>query len=485
VRFLLMESAILAVAGAATGLLMAWWGVDALKQLAPQNIPRLNDVGFSGATFLFALGTAALTSMLFGLGPAVQLMRTPIVSLIGGRAETGHGRTRWSRSTLLVVEVGLSLVLLVGAGLLLRSMSRLYAIEPGWRSEGITILTLSLPSSRYPDEAGVVRGFDRLDERFEAIPGVAAVARIDIMPLGPGEIVRSFRRTDRPVPGPGELPGALYCVVDPDYFPTAGIPLVSGRYFDGRDRDGGPPVLIISREMADRFWQGEDPVGKAVQIGTSRPTIRTIVGVVEGVRSASLSAPPQPEMYVPHAQTGARSMTFLLASALPPAQLLAAAREVVRDMDARLPLIRPGTFATLESAALARPRFYLLLLSLFALLAVALAAVGVYGVVAYIVTQRTREIAVRVALGARTSEVLRLVMWQGLRPALAGIALGLLAALGAGRVLSGLLYQIEPADPATIATVIVLLVAIVAVACAVPALRAARIPAANALRTNH
>ena len=470
VQFLLIESAVIATAGAALGLILAWWGVDVLKQLAPGNIPRLTEVGFSATTFLFALGAASVTTLLFGLGPALQILRTPLVSLLNVRSETGSRRTRWSRSALLV-----------GAGLLLRSMYRLQAIEPGFKSGNITIFTIGLPGARYAKPPDVVRAFNQLDERLSAIPGVEIVGRINGIPLGPGENVLSFTRTDRPDPGPGQVPNALYRTVDDDYFRTAGIPLVAGRFFDSRDSADGQPTVIISREMAAEFWRGEDPVGKTISL--ERGSVRTIVGVVAGVRSSNIQQPPQPEMYVPHVQTPSRTATYLVRSPQPEGQVLSAAREVVRAMDPRLPVIQPGTFKALEDAALARPRFYLLLLALFAVLAVALAAIGIYGVVAYVVSQRTREIGVRIALGARTSSVIGLVIWQGLRPAFLGVILGIIGAIQFRQLISGLLYEIEPLDPATIALVIVMLSAIVLLACLIPARRAARIPPASALRS--
>jgi putative ABC transport system permease protein len=480
IQFLLMESLVLALAGAALGLLLAWWGVDVLKQLAPADMPRLSDVGFNLTTFAFALASGTLTTLLFGLGPALQVLRAPLSSLLTVRADTGSGRTRWTRSALLVAEVALSLMLLVGAGLLLRSVHQLQAIEPGWKSEGITIFTIGLPSARYPKPPDAVRAFEELDVRLSAVPGVEMVGRINGIPLGPSENVLSFTRTDRADPGPGQVPSALYRTVDAEYFRTAGIRLLAGRPFDTRDRADQQPTVVISREMADEFWRGEDPIGKVIQIDSTR---RTIVGVVAGVRSSNIALPPQPEMYVPHTQTTSRSATFLVRSSQSPAQVLAAAREVVRSLDARLPLIQPGTFAALEDAALARPRFNLLLLSLFAILAVALAAIGIYGVVAYVVTQRTREIGVRMALGARTSAVIRLVVWQGLRPALVGVALGLAGAVASRRLIAGLLYEVRPVDPLTIGAVVVLLAVVVVVACLVPARRATRIPPATALRS--
>jgi putative ABC transport system permease protein len=478
IRFLLTESLLLAACATAAGLLLASWAVDLIRQLAPAGVPRLDEVAFDGTTFAFAAAAAAVTAILFGFGPALAVVRAPVASVIGARGVAGP-RSQRGRAGLLVGEVALALILLAGAGLLVRSMLRLHAIDTGWRSDGITIFTISAPEVRYPRPADVVRLFEALDGRLEAVPGVASAGRINGLPLGPSEIVYSFRRTDRPAPPASQEPNALARIIDPDYLPAVEIAVLAGRNFEARDRLGSPPVILISRELADLHWRDEDPVGKQIALNNAT---RTIVGVVEGVRSSNIQAPPKPEMYLPHAQFVSRSATFVVKSGLPSSEVLAASREVVRAVDPRLPLVLPGTFAALEREALALPRFNLVLLSVFAVLALALAAVGVYGVVAFAVSQRTKEIGVRIALGAEPREVLRLVIWQGMQPALLGVALGAAGALAAGRVMARLLYGVQPGDPLTIGAVVVLLVVVVAAACGVPAHRATKIPPATALR---
>jgi putative ABC transport system permease protein len=480
-RFLLAESLVLAVAGALAGLLMAWWGVDLLKQIAPADIPRLGDVSFNVLTLVFALAIAAVTALLFGLGPAVQLLRTPLVSLLAGRGQVSGRRTRWSRSALLVAEVALSLMLLVGAGLLIRSMVRLQAIDPGFKADRLTIFTIALPASRYAQPADVVRTYDQLSERLSVIPGVQSVARISGLPLSYSEDVQTFARTDQPPPAPGLMPNALYRVVDSAYFRTLAIPILAGRPLEPADRETSQPVIVISRAMADQFWRGEDALGKQIRLGGS-PLPKLIVGIAADVHSTTLAAPPQPEMYVPHSQTAKRAMTFVLRSTQPAGQILAAAREAIRGVDAKLPLIRSGTHAALVARELARPHFYLLLLGLFAGLAVALTAVGIYGVAAYAVAQRTREIGVRMALGADTLTVLRLVIWEGLRPAIIGVAVGSAGAIAGGRIMSRLLFEVQPRDPVTMAAVVGAILLVVTLACVIPARRATRIPPAAALR---
>lgn len=479
VSYLLTENLALALAGGAFGVIFALWGIDAIKAMAGANVPRLDDVRFDAATFGFALAIVLATTMLVGLGPSLTLSRTPLANALGQRGTVGSSHARWTRSALLVAEVALSLVLLLAAGLLLKSLSALEQTPLGFDPAGLTQFTISLPPARYP--AGeVAAAHERLDEQLRALPGVTQVARISGLPLGPSENVLAFTRRDRPAPPPGQSPIALFRVVDPDYFQTMKIALVDGRMFAPTDRRGAQGAVIVSRRMADMFWPNERAVGRPIDI--SGFGVGLVVGVVANVRSQTLAEQAQPEMYVPHAQTNARTVSYVIRSPLETAQVLAAARDVVRRFDSRVPLIGPASMRQVVDEQLARPRFYLLLIGLFAGLAVVLAAVGIYGVVAYVVGQRTREIGVRIALGASRAAVVRMVLWQGLKPAIAGIGAGLAIALAIGRVIRQLLYQIEPYDPATLAAVSVLLLTVVFLACAVPARRATRVPPADALR---
>jgi predicted permease len=478
--YLLAETVVLALSGGLAGVLLAWWGIQSLRALAPVNLPRLDEVAFDVPTLGFSFLLVSATSLVFGLGPALQLSRVPLARVLGQRGAAGSGRSRWTRSTLLVAEVALSLVLLLGAGLLLRSLAALQATDMGFSADGITVFTVSLPAARYPDDQ-VIPTHDRLDAELGAMAGVTHVARISGLPLGPSENVRSFVRTDQPPPPPGQAPGALYRVVDAEYFQTMSIRLAGGRYFEATDRNGAQPVLIISRLMAEQFWPGEDPVGRSIRF--SNKDTRTIVGVVENVRSQTLATQAAPEMYVPHAQTALRTVMYVVKGELPSAQVLSASRETVKRLDPRLPLIFPNSMRALVDEQLARPRFYLVLISLFAVLALVLAAVGLYGVVAFVVTQRTREIGVRMALGASQRRVVGLMLWHGLRPAALGMCVGLLLALALGRVVEGLLYQVRPHDPMTVVAVSAMLLVVVIVACAIPARRASSVAPAEALRS--
>ena len=481
ITYLLTENLVLAVGGGALGVVLASWGIDVLKAFAPANLPRLEEVRFDIAAVAFGMALVVATTLVFGLVPALRLSRVPLAQALTPRGSIGSGGMRWRRSILLAAEVGLSLVLLLGAGLLFRSLSALQNTNLGFRAEDLTVFTISLPAARYPSAVHVVQTHARIDEQLGAMPGVTRVARISGLPLGPSENVNSFTQPDRPPPPPGQGLGALSRVVDPEYFDTMGIAIVAGRDFEPGDRDGAQRVVVISRRMADLYWPGEDPVGKPIRISRQDPAV--IVGVAANVRSQTLTAEAQPEMYVPHAQTNTRALMYVLQSQLDSAQVIASARRVVQAIDSRLPLIGPSSMSDLVDEQLARPRFYLLLLGLFAALAVVLAAVGIYGVVAYAVAQRTREIGVRIALGARRDQVVSLVAWQGLRPVIVGAVIGLAVAAAMGRVIQGLLYDVRPQDPVTFAGATTLLVAVAVVACVIPAARAARIPPVDALRS--
>jgi putative ABC transport system permease protein len=479
VSYLLTENLVLAVVGGIVGLVVAQWGISALTAMAPTNLPRLADVRFDAPTFLFALGVVMATTVLFGLGPSLSLSRVPLAQALGQRGSVGSNRPRWARSMLLVSEVALSLVLLLGAGLLLRSLTALQQTDLGFDPSGASVFTVSLPPARYPAPQ-VIATHERLDEQLAALPGVSSVARISGLPLGPSENVLSFTRTDQPMPPPGQVPNALYRVVDADYFSTMKIALLAGRTFLPSDRAGAQPAVIVSRRMADMFWQGENPVGRSLSVSGAPPAI--IVGVVANVRSQTLTTTAQPEMYVPHAQTGQRAVMYVVKSEVGSAAVLSAAREVVTTLDSRLPLIGPSSMQDVVDQQLARPRFYLLLIGLFAILSVVLAAVGLYGVVAYVVSQRTREIGVRMALGARQGQVVGLMLWQGLRPAALGMVIGLAVAVGAARLVRGMLYEVQPHDPTTFFGVPIVLLMVVLIACAIPARRASSVAPADALR---
>jgi predicted permease len=483
---LITESALVAAIGTVVGVLLASWGVDVLRDIATDDFPRAAEIGLDARALLFATLIAGITVALFGLAPALQMSNVPFAQSLreGGRGATG-GRHR-TRALILGVEVALSVTLLLGAGLMLRSLARVRSVDPGFDSAQVTHFRFSLPDARYPDPAQSVRFVESVQERLAAISGVESAGFILGLPMSGLNIFGGFTRLDQPPPEPGRSPSVSYRGIDSHYLATLGIPLLSGRNFEPSDRVGAQPVVIVDDLLAQRYFPGEDPIGKQidVQVSTGYPDTlpRTIVGVVGSVRARSLTEAPEPALYVPDRQTGSGFGHFVFRSTRGTDEVLRAAREVLSTVDAQVPMIRPGSMDDLLAADRARHTFYLMLLGMFALLAVTLAAVGMYGVVAFAVAQRTREIGVRMALGARAREVISLVVWQGLRPALYGAAIGMAGALAAGRLIAGLLYQVAPRDPLTLLGVTGVLLGVVVIACSVPARRATRIPPAIALR---
>jgi putative ABC transport system permease protein len=476
--YLLTENLLLAISGGLAGVMLSWWGIDALKRVAPPGIPRLDEVHFDGVTFAFALGIAVLTMFVFGLGPAIRLSRTSLASLLNSRSNLAPVQSARSRSTLVAAEVALSLMLLVGAGLMFRTLTEMRSVRPGFNPANITEFTLALPPLRYPKSANVMRTFERLDEQFEAIPGVQRVGRISGLPLSGSENVQTFRRLDRTAPEPGQAANALYRIVDADYFRTLEIPIKAGRDFTPADRNEAPAVVIISEEMARQFWRDENPLGKMLQVDTGPP--RTVVGIASNVRSQKLTLESQAEMYLPQTQT--RAMTFVVRASIPSTQVLAAVRQIVKEVDPNMPVIRPGTLQGLVDLQMARTQFTLLLAALFAALAVTLASVGTYGVVAYAVVQRTREIGLRLALGASPPMLMARIIWEGFRPAAIGMIVGIAGALFTTRLIQALLFQIQPTDPTTFVEVTALLAGLTLMASLIPAQRAIRISPASTLR---
>ncbi len=484
---LLTESLVLAGCGGALGIALAGVGIRALPLLARNDIPRLGEVGLHGTALLFAVGLTVLTAFLFGFVPALQLAR----ALVAGTLREHSGRTAGSRrgfgrGLLLIAEVALSLMLLVGAGLLLRSFAAMQRIDPGFAVDGIARFSITLSQAKYPNPDQAVGFADQLKQRLQALPGVRQVAIVVAPPLSDGSLWSSLRRTDRPAPEPGTSPLAALRIVDENFFSTLDVAVLAGRAFTAADRNGALPVAIVNRKLAERLFPGEDPLGKPLALGVAmgyrEPDARTIVGVIEDVRTENLKQQPSPEVYVPFAQSGASFPTFLLRTANP-ASALASVPAQVHALDPDMPVRDAGTLSESFNEQNARPAFYFALLALFATLAVALAAVGLYGVVAFLVAQRQREIGVRIALGASAGRVVRMVIREGLAPSIIGATLGLGAALAGARVLGSLLFELQPTDPLTYAGATVLLLAVVFLACLVPAGRATRIPPASALRT--
>ncbi len=485
---LLFESLVLATAAGALGLGLAQAGLQMLVRLAPSDLPRLDEVAVDATVLGFCVAVTLVVSMLFGLAPALRLARVPVSTALrqGARGELGDAGGERLRSLLVVAEVTLSVVLLLGAGLLLRSFDRMTRIDLGFSPERLTQFTIALPEARYPDGDAAVRFFDALEQRLATLPGIEAVGSVFGSPLGPNSIGTSARFLDREPPPEGQGPGVLLRVVTPGYLETLGLPLVAGRGIEAGDRRDTPQVVVVSRRFVEEHFGDRDPLGVQVDIGVSfayeEEAPWTIVGVVEDVRSQRLTQTAAPEMYVPEAQMGSDYLTVLVRSAAGAPDPVPLVREEVKRLEPTVALRDVTTMDTVVTEALAPARFQLVLLGAFAVLALVLAAVGLYGVVAYAVAGRTREIALRMTLGARQGQVVALVLRQGMVPLAIGLVLGLGLALGASRVLSSVLYEVKPHDPLTFAAAAGILAAVALAAAAVPASRASRIAPMVALR---
>jgi predicted permease len=487
VRQLLTESLILSLVGGAAGLLLAGWGTSGLVRLVPDNIPRIARIGVDGPVFLFALAASIVTGILFGIAPAFHSAKVdPIESLKeSGRSLSDGVRHDRFRNSLVVVEMALALALLVGAGLLIRSFARLERVNPGFNPQNLLTFSVSPPRTRYPVEQQVIF-FDRLLRRLEELPGVRQAGAILPLPLGPNRIDIGFSIVGRPTT-PENRPDAQFRTVSPGYFHLMGIPLLEGREFTPQDTRTSTPVIVVSRAFAQQFFPGQDPVGHRIIPGASDHPAETIppyeiVGVVGDVRASNLGKKPEPEYYVPYSQIMFGGYSIVLRADMAPEGLASAVRGVVRGMDPDVPVYDMKTMDQYLSTSVAQPRFSMLLLAIFAALALVLTAIGLYGVIAYSVAQRTHEIGIRIALGAGPGEVLRQVLGSGARIALLGVACGTAGALAATRLLRSLLFGVSASDPETFAAVALLLFAVAMLACYIPARRATRVDPVIALR---
>ena len=490
VRLLLTESVLLAVVGGAVGLLFAIWSLDLLVSLKPANLPRLAEIEVNRTVFFFTFAVSIVTGVLFGLAPAVQASKSDLNEGLkeSGRGGTDSPRRQRIRALLVVSEVALSLVLLVGAGLMIRSFSRLLAVDPGFKADHVLTAFVSLPVSKYPKREEQTAFFDRLLERLHNIPGVSAAGVISDIPLYGGSST-GFDVEGHPEAAPGHRPLTDYRLINPDYFAAMGMRLVKGRAFSRYDTEAAPGVVIINETMAKRFMAGEDPVGKRLALSGDPKDLREIVGVVADVRNYGVDAEVKPEVYVPFVQNAASylsgmtsALTVVVRSSIEPTALGATLREQVQLLDKDQPVSAIKTMEWYLADSMAQRRFNMLLLAVFAGLALVLAAVGIYGVIAYTVTQRTHEMGIRIALGARGGDILRLVFSNAMVTTVAGIFIGLAAAFGLTRLLRSLLYQVTATDPFVFATIPLLLLAVAALATYFPARRAMKVDPITALR---
>jgi putative ABC transport system permease protein len=492
VRQFLTESVLLSVTGGAVGLLLALWGTGLLKTFIPENVSQVRSLSVDARVLGFTLLVSLLTGLIFGLAPAVQASRFNLNETLkeGGRDSAQGSRGNRVRALLVVAEVAVSLVLLVGAGLLVNSFLRLRGVDPGFTKDNLLTLSVVLPRQKYPDYQRRAAFYDEMVRRVEALPGVKAAAVTNWIPLvfQGDSITFSVEGRPDPAPGQGKRPAVVTRAVHPHYFRTMNIQLTQGRALDERDRADTPNVAVISETMARKSWPGEDPVGKRFTPGeltsTNPDDWITVVGVVRDVRQIELGAEPKAQMYVPYAQgwSSFAPRYLVVSTSTEPMSLAAAVRGAVWSIDRDQPVSDVRTMEEVLSASLARQRFSTLLLGLFAAVALLLAAVGIYGVMSYSVAQRTHEIGVRMALGAQRGDVLRLAVGQGLKLILCGVGVGLAAAFALTRVMESLLFGVSATDPATFAAISLVLVGAGLLASYIPARRATKVDPMIALR---
>jgi predicted permease len=493
-RQLLTESLVLAAAGGAAGVALGAWGLRVLIALAPPELPRLADVRVDPAVLLVTLSASLLTGVIFGLAPALQGSAARLQDALkeGGGAGTGR-ETGWLRRVLVGAEVAIALVLLVGAGLMVRSLLALQSIDPGFDPRGVVAMEVSVAGTPQAASGRRLVLYPQILERLRALPGVRAAGAINHLPIAGDSWGFPYRVEGRPVPRPGESPVAIYRAVLPGYFAAMRLPILRGRDVAASDGPDAPGIVLVNEFLAKRVWPGEDPIGKRLAFdGTDdAPAWVTVVGVVKNDVRAEWRDEPDDEIFLAALQRKGLMesahpqesyLTFVARTDGDPAALAPSLRSAVWGLDRSLPISEVQTMERVVSLATARERFQTLLLAVFAMTAAILAAIGIYGVMSFTIAKRTREIGVRMALGAGRGDVLRLIVGQGMSVALFGAAAGLAGALLLTRLMRGLLYGVGPGDPITYAAVAVILLAIALAANYVPARRAARIDPIEALR---
>jgi putative ABC transport system permease protein len=483
VRQLLTESVILAIVGGTVGLFLAIWGKDVLLALAPEDLPRVREASLDARVLVFTIGITLLTGVIFGLVPALQASKPNLNETLkdAGRGSTEGGRRHLLRSILVVVEVATALVLLVAAGLMIKSFWRLQHVDPGFNSDHALMAKVALPSKKYATPEQQIAFFNELLEKVSRLPGVEAAGASVVLPMD-DDYVLGFDVEGRP-PVPGEDESTNYYSVTPDYFKAMGIPLRQGRLFDDRDQKNSPRVIIINESMARRLFPDENPVGKRIYLTQGKEKIyREVVGVVGDVKQYGLDQTTPLESYEPFAQQPFNAMALVVRAGGDPTQLSAAIRGEVLSIDKEQPVSSIKPLTALVSSSISQQRFAMLLLGVLAAVALLLAAVGIYGVMSYSVTQRTHEIGIRLALGASSRDILRLVVGHGLMLTLVGVVAGLGAAFLLMKIMATLLFGVSATDFATFVIFSASLTVVALAACLVPARRALRVDPMVALR---
>jgi predicted permease len=488
IRQLLVESVVLSLAGGAAGLLLASWGTDALVSIIPDTIPRLGEVRVDERVALFAVTVSALTGILFGLAPALQTSRVNTIELLrdGGRTAGSHASRRM-RATLVAAEVALALVLLVTAGLMINSFVRLRSVDPGYAMDQVITADVALPGATYGTKARQSGFYRQLLERLQASSVTQTSAVTFPRPFSDSGGQAGFELDHAPPLPDRERPRAQLSIASPQTFRALGIPIISGRSFTEADVDDAPNVVIISQSFAKKYWPGEDAVGKRITFDqrteSTNPEWSTVIAVVGDTRPKALDIAPQPTVYFSYHQFSLPFMTVVVRGTSDTAAVAREIRTHLRALDPHLPVDEVRTLASGASRSAAQPRFRTYVLAGFAAVSLLLAATGLYGLLSYSVTQRVREIGVRMALGAKPGDVLRLVVGEGLKLVAAGAIAGVLAALAVGRVVGALLFGVSATDPVTYVVVVSVLAVVACAACWLPAVRAARVNPMSALRS--
>src|SRR5215510_3663669 len=482
IKQMLTESFVLAIIGGGLGLLFALWARDVLVLFSPGNIPRLEEARLDSRVLLFTVGITLLTTMIFGLMPAVQSSTLDLTATLKEGGQKGSSQGGNARNALVIVEVALALVLVTGAGLMIRSFLRLQRVDPGFNPNNGLMMRIDLPGARYPEGSQAIAFFEEAQQRLRALPGVVHVGATSVPALKGQGYTNDM--TIEGAPPEDYVREIRHKTITPDYFLAMEMNLLSGRFFDQSDNAKGPPTIIVNEAFARRCFPGEDPVGKRVKF--ARPNEKgdweTIVGVVRNEKQDSMSAEPQPEAYKSQLQETQSSMALVVRTAVDPKTLIGAVREEVRRLDKDLPPYDVKSMNELIYESLARERFTTVLLAIFAALALTLASVGIYGVMSYSVSQRTQEIGIRMALGAQRRDIFKQVVGQAMRLAGVGVAVGLGSAFVLTRLMETLLYRVSTTDPLVFGMIAFLLSGVSFVASYIPARRATKVDAMVALR---
>ncbi|HVS81353.1 MAG TPA: ABC transporter permease [Pyrinomonadaceae bacterium] len=495
IRQLLAESFILALIGGSAGLMLAWSSLDLLLKLNPGNIPRLEHIGLEPRVLVFTLMLSLVTAFIFGLAPALRSAKSDLHSTLKATGRSSSATRGWLGQVLVVSEVALAMLLLVGAGLLIKSFRRLERVDTGLRTDHVLTMRLSLGASAYQKSPQIIGFYDRVLEQVRYVPGVEAAAITDNLPLSGNDSDTMMEIEGRPFDVKGLQVSTDFRVVTPDYFRVIGAQLSRGRTFSEADQEGVPLVALVNETIARNHWPNEDPIGKHLRLLDAPPaqattSFMTIVGVVANAKNRGLAAETRQEIYVPLKQHGTsiaglglrRSTNLTVRTSVDPLSLATSVKEKVWSVDRNVPIANVQTMDQLVQAGVVQQRFYTIMLGIFASVALALGAIGIYGVISFSVGQRTKEIGIRMALGARGLDILRLVFRDGLGLTLIGIALGLAGALALTRVLTSLLFEVSTTDPLTFTLVALMLLSVALLACYVPARRATRVDPLVALR---